>query len=38
MGDVGRPPLAVTFHAVIKRLRFCPVMGDPDARREFDGS
>ena len=38
MGEVGRPPLAVTFQAVVSRLRLAAVMGEPVASREFEGS
>jgi hypothetical protein len=38
MGEVGRPPPAVTFQAVVSALRFFAVIGEPVARREFEGS
>ena len=37
MGEVGSPPLAVTFQAVVRRLRFCAVMGDPVAGASSTG-
>ena len=37
MGEVGRPPLAVTFHAVVNRLTFAASIGEPVARRDDYG-
>src|ERR1700733_6868357 len=38
IGDVGRPPVAETFQAVVRRLRFFAVMGEAPANRELEGS